>query len=186
MDVGASDESLMLRYRDGDAAAFEVLYARHRAGLFRFMLRGCRDRAVCEELFQEVWISLVNARGRYEVRSKFRTWLFQMARHRVIDYQRRQKHARTEGNPGEEVESLAAPAGERPDRRAAVNQATDRLLELIDVLPDEQREVLLLHEDGGLSVAEIAEVTGANPEAVKSRLRYAVGKLRAGLEPYHE
>jgi RNA polymerase sigma-70 factor (ECF subfamily) len=185
MDAGASDEDLMLRYRDGDAAAFEILYARHRAGLFRFMLRGCRDRAICEELFQEVWIGLVNARARYEVRSKFRTWLFQMARHRVIDYQRRQKHARTE-NPGDEVESLAAPAAEQPDRRAAVSQATDRLLELIDGLPEEQREVFVLHEDGGLSVQEIAEVTGVNPEAVKSRLRYAVGKLRAGLEPYHE
>jgi RNA polymerase sigma-70 factor (ECF subfamily) len=185
MDAGASDESLMLRYRDGDAAAFEILYARHRAGLFRFMLRGCRDRAVCEELFQEVWISLINARGRYEVRSKFRTWLYQMARHRVIDHLRRQKYVEVRANPGEEADP-PAPVGEQPDRRAAVNQATDRLLELIDALPEEQREAFLLHEDGGLSVQEIAEVSGSNPETAKSRLRYALQKLRAGLEPYHE
>jgi RNA polymerase sigma-70 factor (ECF subfamily) len=185
MDAGASDESLMLRYRDGDAAAFEILYARHKGGLFRFMLRGCRDRAVCEELFQEVWIGLINARGRYEVRSRFRTWLFQMARNRVIDYLRRQQHAESRANPGGDADP-PAPAGEQPERRVAVDQAAERLLELIDALPDEQREVFLLREDGGLSVQEIAEVTASNPETVKSRLRYAVQKLRAGLEPYHE
>ena len=118
----------MLRYRDGDAAAFEILYARHRAGLYRFMLRGCRDRAVCEELFQEVWIGLIQARGRYEVRSKFRTWLFQMARHRVIDYLRRQKHVAPPGNPGVDVEAAPAPAGDRPDRRALSPQHGRRVL----------------------------------------------------------
>src|SRR5262245_13104032 len=123
MDAGTSDETLMLRYRDGDATAFEILYARHKAPLYRFMLRGCRDRAVCEELFQEVWIGLIEARVRYEVQAKFRTWLYQMARNRVIDHLRRRGRDGAVRSADGEAEAVPAPLADQPERRAALDQA---------------------------------------------------------------
>ena len=182
MEAGTDDETLMLRYRDGDAAAFEILYGRHRGGLYRFILRSCRDAAVSEELFQDVWMNLIHARVRYEARAKFRTWLFQMARNRVIDHLRRCKPVIETSD--EALAAVAAPASGQPDQRAESAQATQRLLQLVHALPEEQREAFVLHEEAGLGIQEIAEITGVNPETAKSRLRYALRKLRAGLGPY--
>jgi RNA polymerase sigma-70 factor (ECF subfamily) len=83
-----SDEELMERYRDGDAAAFDVIYGRHRGGLFRYMLRQCSNRGVAEELFQEVWMNLVRARASYTVQAKFSTYLYRLAHNRLVDYYR--------------------------------------------------------------------------------------------------
>ena len=90
MNKTHSDEDLMLGYRNGDAAAFEVLYIRHKGALYRYLLRQCRIAAVAEELLRDVWLNLVRARERYEVRAKFTTYLFRLAHNRLIDYYRRQ------------------------------------------------------------------------------------------------
>ena len=84
MDAPESDESLMCRYRDGDAAAFELLYARHRGGLFRFILRQVATAALAEELFQDTWLRVVGARERYAPSARFATWLYKMARNRIM------------------------------------------------------------------------------------------------------
>ena len=76
MDELCTDETLMLAYRDGDGAAFEVLYARHRGSLFRYLLHQCGQRELADELFQEIWMSVIRARSCYEVSAKFTTWLF--------------------------------------------------------------------------------------------------------------
>jgi RNA polymerase sigma-70 factor, ECF subfamily len=188
MDTPAADEALMSRYRDGDAGAFEALYQRHRGGLFRFILRQCGEQAVAEELFQDVWMRVIRARSGYEVTARFTTWLYQVARNRVIDHYRRQslrvvEDADTDSDGAAEP---AAPACDQPDRRAASAQGMDRLLALLMQLPPDQREAFLLREEAGMSIEEIAECTGVGPETAKSRLRYAVNKLRAGLSEYHE
>src|SRR3989338_1153469 len=90
MNKTQSDEELMLGYRNGDAAAFEVLYIRHKGALYRYLLRQCRVAVVAEELLQDVWLNLVRARERYEVKAKFTTYLFRLAPNRLIDYYRRQ------------------------------------------------------------------------------------------------
>src|SRR5689334_14520654 len=82
----AADEDLRLAYRDGYAAAFETLYAKHRGRLYRFVLRGVKSRAVAEELYQEVWIRVIEARERYEPQAKFTTWLYTIAHHQLIDH----------------------------------------------------------------------------------------------------
>src|SRR4029078_7334007 len=87
MEVG--DEQLMLAYREGDAGAFEQIYRRHKGALFRFVLRSVRDRATAEELYQEVWMRAIEARGRYEVQAKFTTWLYTIAHNRLVDHWRK-------------------------------------------------------------------------------------------------
>src|SRR3954462_11093253 len=91
MPVEPADEDLMLRYSSGDAAAFDVLYARHRAGVFRYLLRQCGSRAAAEELVQDIWLNLMQARDLYQVQAKFTTWLYTLAHNRLIDHFRRHK-----------------------------------------------------------------------------------------------
>ena len=171
----------MLRYRNGEVRAFEQLYERHKGPLFRYMLRQCAQRAVAEELFQDVWTNLIHSRERYQVRAKFTTFLYRMARNRLIDYRRT-----STANPGHDA--AAAPPAEEPagtdpgpDGRLDSERAAGRLRALIAGLPPEQRDALLLREEGGLRLEQIAEVTGVGTETVKSRLRYAVAKLREAL-----
>jgi RNA polymerase sigma-70 factor (ECF subfamily) len=188
MDAPAADEALMCRYRDGDAGAFETLYQRHRGGLFRFILRQCGERAVAEELFQDVWLRVIKARSNYEVTARFTTWLYQVARNRVIDHYRR-RSLRVVADADIDSDGAAEPATpdcDQPDRRAESTQGVDRLLVLVMQLPPDQREAFLLREEAGMSINEIADCTGVAPETAKSRLRYAVNKLRAGLAEYHE
>ncbi len=172
----------MLGYRNGDAAAFEVLYIRHKGALYRYLLRQCRIAAVAEELLQDVWLNLVRARERYEVRAKFTTYLFRLAHNRLIDYYRRQSSglpmSYTDEPLVEEVPDAAQPAAET---KLDLKRQAARLKEHIAGLPEAQREAFLLREETGLSIEQIAEVTDVNPETAKSRLRYAVARLRRAL-----
>jgi RNA polymerase sigma-70 factor (ECF subfamily) len=184
--VPVADEELMLRYRDGDASAFDLLYERHRAALYRFILRQCHNRGEVDEIFQDVWMNLINARARYQPSAKFRTFLFQIARNRVIDIVRRSQDDRTlsidddHGGTGMTLaERLPAAQALEPQAIAERGAAARQLRAAIATLPFVQREALLLHEDGGLSLDEIAVLTGAQRETVKSRLRYALGRLRS-------
>jgi RNA polymerase sigma factor (sigma-70 family) len=83
------DEELMLAYGGGDAGAFDTLYARHRGGLFRFVLRAVKDRGVAEELFQEVWVRVIESRSRYAPKARFTTWLYTIAHNLLVDHWRR-------------------------------------------------------------------------------------------------
>jgi RNA polymerase sigma-70 factor (ECF subfamily) len=179
-DAQVADEQLMLAYQGGDAEAFAALYARHKGGLFRFMTRAVKDRGAAEELFQEVWMKLVEARARYVPQAKFITYLYTIAHHRMIDHWRRQGLATVSLDEDGAFEPAAAPSTQ-PERRAELNEAGARLLAALAALPVLQREAFLLHEEGGLTVAEIAAATGTDPEAAKSRVRYATGKLREAL-----
>ncbi len=179
-DTHVADEQLMLAYQGGDADAFAVLYARHKGGLFRFMTRTVKDRGAAEELFQDVWIRLIESRARYVPQSKFITWLYTIAHNRMIDHWRRQGLA-TVSLDEEGVVEPPAPPSTQPERRAEINESGVRLLAALAALPVLQREAFLLHEEGGLSVAEIAAATGTGQESAKSRLRYATAKLREAL-----
>ena len=128
-------------------------------------------------------MKLIAARDRYEVRAKFTTYLYQLAHNHFIDYYRKTHiDVFQQKNPEEDVEQITSNDQKQPDEQLEIQQQIETLSELVDGLPDEQREAFMLREEAGLTVAEIAEVTGVNAEAAKSRLRYAVKKLRAGLK----
>jgi len=173
----APDEQLMLAYRDGNAGAFETLYLRHRGRLFRFVLRSVKSRATAEELFQEIWMRVIEARERYVPQARFTTWLYTIAHHRMVDHWRRGGLSLVELDDQD-------PPGDSPDpaRQLEAREALARFAQALPALPVAQREAFLLHEEADLSIAEIATATGCNPEAAKSRLRYAVAKLKAAVE----
>ncbi len=187
MPVEPSDEDLMLRYARGDAAAFDLLYTRHRAGVFRYLLRQCGSRAAAEELVQDIWLKLIQARERYQVEAKFTTWLYTLAHNRLIDHFRRHKGPQLvslDADGEDDPLELPAHSTVQPERQAQARQQAAHLLWLVEALPPVQREAFLLHEEGGLSLEQIAEVTGTGRETVKSRLRYALDKLREGMKDH--
>lgn len=182
MDNDVSDEKLMLSYASGDVASFEVLYARHKGALYRYMLNLSRNEAVAEELFQEVWMKLINARKNYQTKAKFTTYLYKLAHNHFIDHYRKQ-NVRIVTDQSIDIDDVEQKENvfNNPEKEAETNQTFNKLSQLLDSLPDEQREVFLLREETGMTVPKIAETLGINQEAAKSRLRYAVSKLRSGL-----
>jgi RNA polymerase sigma-70 factor (ECF subfamily) len=173
------DSALMLRYVDGDTAAFETLYRRHNDALYRYLLRHCRNRAAAEDVFQDVWGKIIKARASYRPTAKFTTFMYRVAHNCFIDYIRRNKR---HSNNTEFEPDLYADPSEQPDTIAERSLAKERLAVALQDLPEEQRDAFLLHEEAGLSIDQIASVTGSNRETAKSRLRYAVNKLRAAIE----
>src|SRR3954469_9474355 len=180
-----SDEDLMERYRDGDAGAFEALYGRHKGGVFRYLARQCGNSGVAEELFQEVWMNVIRARANYTVQAKFTTYLHKIAHNRLIDHYRTQGAgalASFDADDGPVLEEVAGARGEDPAVSADARQQAHHLLQLIDGLPPAQREAFLLQQESDMSVEEIAQATGVSRETAKSRLRYAIAKLREGMQ----
>ena len=179
MDTAPDDSALMLRYRDGDVAAFEALYRRHNDALYRYLLRLCRRRDTAEDVFQEAWGKIVRARETYRPTARFTTFLYRVAHNCFIDQVRRNK--RHTAAAGIEPDSQPDPSPS-PEVEAERALARRRLEAALRDLPEEQRDVFLLREEAGLSLDEIAAVTGCNRETAKSRLRYAVNKLRAAID----
>jgi RNA polymerase sigma-70 factor, ECF subfamily len=178
----AGDEQLMLAYREGDAGAFEELYRRHRGALFRFVLRSIRDRALAEELYQEIWMRAIEARTRYVAEAKFTTWLYTIAHNRLVDHWRK-RGLKLVSLDEEGPAAAEAPAGAayEPQRLLEAKQGLERFARALEGLPAAQREAFLLREEAGMGVAEIAAATGVNEEAAKSRLRYALSKLKEAM-----
>lgn len=176
-----SDEALMLRYGEGDRDAFEVLYRRHRASLHRFVRR--LAPAESEELFQEVWLAVIRGRERYRPSAKFSTYLFAITHNKAASRLRALRRSHEEPLDERGAEDIAADESGPLDavQTAELGQA---LLSAIAALPLAQRETFLLHAEAGLGLDEIASVTGALRETVKSRLRYANKFLRKALEAW--
>lgn len=185
-DADATDEALMLGYRDGNAGAFDVLYGRHKGGIYRYLLRQCRDAAVADELFQDVWMNLIRARAGYTVQARFSTYLYRIAHNRLMDHFRRKDPAgiSLDDDSGTVPEEPAAPRSADPEAAADAREQAARLLALLDALPEEQRAAFVLQQEGGLGIDEIAAITGVTRETAKSRLRYALAKLRQGMQAW--
>jgi len=185
VDVVSDDEDaqLMLAYARGEMRAFENLYARHRSALYRYLVRQSRDVETAHDLFQEVWSRVIVNRARYEPRAKFRTFLFTLAHNCFIDHCRRMK-SRPAGmgiDDADAADLLPSDPESLPEAELERNETSLRYRAALARLPQEQRDVYLLHEESDLSLEEIARVTGVGAETAKSRLRYAVGKLKAAL-----
>jgi len=190
-----ADEQLMVAYAAGQAEAFDTLYDRHQIRIWRYIFRSVGDAAMTDDLAQDVWLRVagnpkgyrpgVTAHGRPAAR--FTTWLFTLARNRVIDHLRAVRPAVSLDQPLDDGErtvadTLAAPSGFGPVRRIENRQQAAQLLAALEALPAVQRDAFLLQAEGEMSVLEIAAATGVGPETAKSRLRYARAALRRALE----
>ena len=186
--AGESDETLMMRYGRGDAAAFELLYRRHEMRIWRYLERNVGNRATADELMQEVWFAVARDAPRYEPSARFTTWLFTIAHNRMIDsvrMSRRQTSLEALGDEADAViEGLTSDPGAGPFAAAVARDQARSLARAFEKLPGEQRNAFLLHAEGELSVEEIAAITDSSFETAKSRLRYARAKLRELLKEH--
>jgi RNA polymerase sigma-70 factor (ECF subfamily) len=190
----AEDESLMLAFAAGDAAAFTRLYDRHATRVFRFITRslGAHHASAADDVLQETWITVARQAPRYVATARFSTWLFTLARSRVIDHMRRHGRghevsldadtADADGDTGPALaDCLAADERHEPLRRLEHREQALAFFNALEALPLVQREAFLLQAEAGLSVEEIAAATGVGAETAKSRLRYARARLREAL-----
>lgn len=185
-----TDEALMRAYGGGDGRAFEVLYERHKGATYRYFLRHAGGHAAtADELHQDLWLKVIGARTGYTARAKFATWLYTLARHRMIDHWRARDGVSLASL--EDAETVAQAENSVVARRemnddplgASIDaQARQRLVAALGDVPTLQRDAFLLHLEGGLSLEEIAGLTASSIETVKSRLRYAYRRLRMALE----
>ena len=178
------DRQLMLRYKGGDTGAFDLLYCRHKGPLYRYCLRQSHNPDTAAELFQEVWTRIIKGRATYKPLARFTTWLYQVAHNAWVDQLRKSGRRPTLVAMDEKTaahhEAVAA-ASASPPARAQAAEMVERVIAAIQALPAEQREVFLLKEETDLSIEEIGRVTGVSRETAKSRLRYAMKKLRSDL-----
>ena len=192
-----SDEALMLAYAGGDAAAFATLYDRHERAVYRFLLRSAGSAELAADLLQETWLAVVRHAATYEVRARFSTWLYGIARNKLIDHwrARRPEISLDEpaandpelNDPGDSrVEHLEADRAWQPEVRALSQQQARAYLAAVEALPPVQREAFLLQAEGELTLEEIGELTGVGRETVKSRLRYAQARLREALREWQK
>ncbi len=194
----AADDALMQAFARGDAAAFERLYARHHAALYRFVRRllGRACAAQTDEVFQDSWMRVIQARTRWAPQgASFRTWLFTLAHHRAVDCLRRSGREVSVDGAAADAEPWEPDAGDPwsrwpaadasgADERVFWRAAGQRLLDCLDGLPVAQKTVFLLHHEDGLTLDELAAALELGFETAKSRLRYAMSKLRSCMGAY--
>jgi RNA polymerase sigma factor (sigma-70 family) len=186
------DAPLMAAFAGGDVRAFEQLYERHHLALYRFVRRllGPALAAQADEVFQDTWLRVVQARAQWRPQgARFRTWLFTLAHHRAIDLLRRGGREIALPDDGDDGAAPFEPSGvawqhwptpaQSQDDQAFWRRAGQRLLECLEQLPDGQKAAFLLHHEDGASVAEVAQVLALGFETAKSRLRYAMTRLRS-------
>ena len=190
------DDALMRAFAAGDARAFERLYRRHQAALYRFVRRvlGAALAAQVDEVFQDTWQRVIGARERWSPQgASFRTWLFTLAHHRAIDCLRKSGREVSVDEPGtadDDGEAREPWAGwpaadaQDPGDQAFWRAAGQRLLQCLEGLPPAQRSAFLLHHEDGLTLDELARALDLGFETAKSRLRYAMNKLRSCMGAY--
>lgn len=180
----------MMAYQRGDPAAFAELVTRHEKPLWSFLRRLTRDEAMAEDLLQETFMRVIHSADRWRPEAKFTTWVYTIARNLYIDHARKQAHRRALSLDGQGPrDEDSSPrlhervAGSDPDaERVAYNrQLAVRLEHALAALPEAQREVFLMREVLELPFAEIAQVVGASEATIKSRMRYALERLRVAL-----
>jgi RNA polymerase sigma factor (sigma-70 family) len=178
----------MQQFATGNANAFVALYDRHEKSVWRFVLRSVREPAIADDVTQELWFAVAQSAERYQPTAKFKTWLFTMARNRVIDLSRTKKNHTSIDEEDDEGNAmfgeLAAESRLGPLRQLQSNEEARALLAAVEQLPADQREAFLLQAEGDMSVEDIAAATGVSFETAKSRLRYARNKLKELLQDH--
>jgi RNA polymerase sigma-70 factor (ECF subfamily) len=192
---GLSDEALLREYQTGDRAAFAELLSRHRRPVYNFILRYLGDRNQAEDLLQEVFLRIVQGAGDFKGESKFTTWIYTIARNLCIDTARKmvfRRHASLDStSPGEDGEGPSLMdriphGGSAVDREAIGKELQPQLARAVESLVHEQREVFVMREYLNLPFKDIASIVGVPENTVKSRMRYALEKLRESLAEYED
>ena len=175
-----NDEELMLAFAQQDQKAFEELYARHKDALYRYYLRHVSNDSIAQELFQDLWTNIIKSKNNYRITAKFKTWIYTLARNRLIDWYRRNS-LETQSFDKNNADEIEATINWNPEDELQTKRLAKDLKYAISKLPFEQREVFLLHQEALLTLPQIADMLQEGLEKIKSRYRYAINKLRTNL-----
>lgn len=185
-----SDEVLVYLYNRGSNAAFEILYERHKGNLYNFICRIVQDPGMAEDIFQEVFIRIINSSASFKMKSKFTTWAYTIARNLCIDHIR--KRNRTDAkiivekdldkeNRVSLVERVAD-SSLTPEDNVSSSEIRIYIDEALSRLNPDQKEVFIMREEQGLSFDEIAQICKCSIGTIKSRMRYALENIRRYLK----
>jgi RNA polymerase sigma-70 factor (ECF subfamily) len=194
MRTDAADEDLMVLYQKGEVRAFELLLTRHRKPVYNFILRFVGDKETAEDLLQEAFMRVIKGAEAYKRQAKFTTWLYTIARNLCVDQTRRRKHRKhasldapmdISDDSGTLLDVI--PSNEMASDRQSLNKQLHATMHrAISALSEEQREVFLMREFLDLPFKQIADIVGVPENTVKSRMRYALEKLRLDLDEYKD
>jgi RNA polymerase sigma-70 factor (ECF subfamily) len=192
----ATDEMLMVRYQRGERQAFAELLRRHSRPIYNFALRQLRVPSLAEEVTRDVFMRLVQNAAEFKHEARFLTWLYTIARNACVDQLRKLAHRqhisldRAAGDGPDSVALAEAIADDSSrastDRRALSAEVRSSIVKVVDALADDQREVFLLRQVANLPFRDIAEITGVGEHTVKSRMRYALDRLKDALREFEE
>ncbi len=175
------DQELIARYMDGDEQAFEVLLSRYKAKIYTSIYLFVKDRALAEDIFQEVFIKIIDTlrRGKYNHEGKFVQWAMRIAYNMCVDYHRRNKR-RAHINPSEDFDifDVLRTDNDGADTHIIRSETHNHIRRMVDSLPPEQREVVILRHYADMSFKEIALLTRVSINTALGRMRYALINIR--------
>jgi RNA polymerase sigma-70 factor (ECF subfamily) len=178
----SSDQELVQAYIKGDHSAIEVLINKHRGKVYTYILLTIKNQQLAEDLFQETFIKVIQSLrgGKYKDNGKFLSWVIRIAHNLIIDHFRKEKQMNTLSNDDSEVDLFNSKklSDSNIEELIIDNQIKSEIRVLINELPDDQREVVLLRHYGGLSFKEIADQTDVSINTALGRMRYALINLR--------
>lgn len=185
-------ENLLQEYRDGNLDALGHIVDHTRAPLYRFIYGMVRDAHLAEDVFQDVWIRAIKGLHRYQS-DRLLSWLFRIARNRVIDLSRKRKPnfslqqpVGSPAQPGNNLDSFIPSDNHGPARQSANHELALRIRDAVDQLPAEQREVYLMRTEADLPFKIIAQTQQVSINTALARMQYALRALRERLQDDYE
>lgn len=184
-----SDFELVERFVKGDDDSMEILIRRHKSKVFTYLMLSVRNRDVANDLFQDTFMKVIQSlrSGRYSDEGKFLPWVVRIAHNLTIDYFRKEKNQNTWSNDDNELDIFNSPrfSDVNVEDKIVDDQICTDIRNLIDLLPDDQKQVVLLRHYGGMSFKEIADQTGVSINTALGRMRYAVINMRRFVDEYN-
>ena len=181
-----TDEELVVAYAEGNNTAFDILLNRHKSSVYSYIYFIVRNREMTEDIFQETFMKAIVTikQGRYTENGKFRAWINRIAHNLIIDNYRQEKNEQTISNDECEVDLLnnSKLADGTIEDQIVREQILSDVKKLIEFLPDNQREVLMLRYYKDLSFKEISDITGVSINTALGRMRYAILNMRRMAE----
>jgi len=176
-----SDQELIGQYLAGHEPALEIIIRRHKNRVFAYILMVVKDKELAEDLFQDTFIKVINTfrSGQYKEEGKFIQWVMRIAHNLIIDYFRKAKRINIiENNDEYDIFDKVRIPIDSVEEQLIVEQIHQDVKKLVDYLPREQKEVLVMRHYGDMSFKDIAEVTNVSINTALGRMRYALINLR--------
>ena len=180
------DYELVKQFMEGDSNSIEVLINRHKNRVFTYILLIVKDKQLAEDIFQDTFIKVIKSlkRGKYQEKGIFVSWVIRIAHNLIIDYYRKSKHLKTTSSEDGEMDVFNSKKLSEDNIEDIIieEQISKDVRKIVELLPDEQKDVILLRHYGGLSFKEIADQTGVSINTALGRMRYALINLRKLIE----